>query len=211
MPSADLPKLAREFTGKIRSVLDSTVCDGSHLAAIVRDSNLVLVGHGLSSRSLESKPFAVRTKRGRPRCWLDIQFRLCLDDERSYLTVLSSFFGIYADAGARECLCHFDHERGKKGYPEAHVQVHGESAALASLLDSKRGLDRLHFPVGGRRFRPILEDVIEFLIAEGLANGRDGWENVIRAEREAYYRIQLRAAVRRDPEIARQALADSPR
>ena len=67
-------------------------------------------------------------------------------------------------------------------------------------------LHRLHFPAGGRRFRLTLEDVIEFLVAARLASGRQGWADVVAAEREEFYRIQLRAAVRRDPETARDVL-----
>lgn len=107
----------------------------------------------------------------------------------------------------------FDYERNKRGYPEAHLQVYGQSAALAAWdagPSGKRGLERLHFPVGGRRYRPILEDVIEFLVTEQLADGREGWPDVIEAERREYRRIQLRAAIRRDPETARAAVADLP-
>jgi hypothetical protein len=57
--------------------------------------------------------------------------------------------------------------------------------------DQAAPLDRLHFPVGGRRFRPILEDVIEFLIVERLARARDGWADVLSQERDRYYGIQL--------------------
>jgi hypothetical protein len=72
----------------------------------------------------------------------------------------------------------------------------------------RRELERLHFPTGGRRFRPILEDVIEFLIVEGLADSRDGWKDVLRAHRQAYWRIQSRAAIRRDPQIALDAVRE---
>jgi hypothetical protein len=51
--------------------------------------------------------------------------------------------------------------------------------------------------------------VVEFLITESLAVPRDeGWRDVLRAEREAFQRIQLRAAIRRDPETARATLED---
>ena len=68
-------------------------------------------------------------------------------------------------------LVPFDYERGKSGYPEAHLQVYGESAALAAWKGTpkSRQLARLHFPVRGRRYRPTLEDVVEFLIAKELA------------------------------------------
>jgi hypothetical protein len=67
-------------------------------------------------------------------------------------------------------------------------------------------MHKLHFPVGGRRYRPSLEDVIEFLIVERLVDARDGWQTVLAREREAFRRLQLRAAIRRDPETTMSAL-----
>ena len=76
-------------------------------------------------------------------------------------------------------------------------------------MPKTRQLDRLHFPVAGRRYGAALEDVVEFLITEGLAAPRDeGWKDVLRTEREKFQRIQLRAAIRRDPEAAREVLKD---
>jgi hypothetical protein len=127
--------------------------------------------------------------------------------------VVASYFSIHAADDERSPLCHFDYERSKSGYPEAHLQVFGESAALTAWEGDpfgRRGLGRLHFPMGGRRYRPILEDVIEFLVAEGLAEARDGWRDVIEAERHEYQQIQLRAAIRRDPDTARSAVAALP-
>ena len=50
---------------------------------------------------------------------------------------------------------------------------------------------------------------MEFLITEGLAVPRDErWEDVLRAEREAFQRIQLHAAIRRDPDAGREVLKD---
>jgi hypothetical protein len=63
-------------------------------------------------------------------------------------------------------------------------------------------VEHLHLPVGGRRFRPSLEDVIEFLIVERIASPRDGWEAALNASRDAFLERQLRAAVRRKPESA---------
>jgi hypothetical protein len=209
--AADLPKLARDFAARIQRVLNATVCDGATIsAAVSRDPRIVAVGHGLGKASLETKLVPVCVGRRKPQCWLDVSFRLCLDDPGQYLAVVASFFGIYATDTSRSCLCHFDYERGKDGYPEAHVQVYGDSAALVGWggQSQPRQLDRLHLPVGGRRFRPALEDVIEFLIVEKLAEARKGWTDVLRDERCDYHRIQLRAAIRNDPETARQALKD---
>ena len=174
---------------------------------MVYEPGVVLIGYGLSKSKLRTARFPVSSR----HCWLDVGYRLCLDDSGNYLAVAASFTSIYAGDDDKSCLCRFDYERGKHGYPEAHLQVYGESRALASWggTPRTRQLDRLHFPVGGRRFRPTLEDVVEFLITEELAIPRDeGWKDVLRAEREAFQRIQLRAAIRRDPETAREALQD---
>jgi hypothetical protein len=208
----DLPRLARDFAGSIQDLLNKTVCDGLNINAVVHQSRPeVFVGRGLTKQSLESRRFPVRRGRGITWCWLNLSFRLSLDTELAYLTVVSSFFGVYAEDAETSCLCHFDYERNKAdGYPEAHLQVFGQSAALEAWGGriSSRGLDRLHFPVGGRRFRPCLEDVIEFLVAEKLATARDGWEQVIGESRQGFQRHQLRAAIRRDPETARQMLQE---
>lgn len=209
---ADLLRLARDFAGTVQRLLNTTVCEGMRIPAVVsQDPNVILVGYGLRNTSLVTEPFPVHLGRRKPQCWLDVSFRLCLDDAGRYLAAVASFFGIYANDDEHSCLCHFDYEREKPGgYPEAHLQVYGDSAALAAWggQPQTRQLDRLHFPVGGRRFRPTLEDVIEFLIVEKLADTRDGWKDVLKRERQEYQRIQLRAAIRRDPETARQAVSD---
>jgi len=211
---ASLPGLAREFAAKITHLLNTTICTGVRIAAVVSaDPNVILVGHGLTRSSLVTECFPVRLGQGKPRCWLDVGYRLCLDEAGDYLSMLASFVDIYAADDDRSGLCHFDYERGKQGYPEAHLQVYGDSTALANWENGpspKRGLDRLHFPVGGRRYRPILEDVVEFLVTEQLADARDGWDEMVEAGRREYHQIQLRAAIRRDPQTARDAIAGLP-
>lgn len=111
---------------------------------------------------------------------------------------------MYADEQGDAGLCYYDFEREKDRYAAAHLQVEGEAPALDVLpgCRSRRDLHKLHFPVGGRRYRPCLEDVIEFMINEGFADGRLGWTDVLKAERDAFLMNQLRAAVRRHPEVA---------
>jgi hypothetical protein len=208
--TADLDGLARGFAERMQDVLNKTVCDCVHLPAVTRPNATVLVGCGLSKDTFTTEPFRVGLRKRRPQCWLDVFFRLCMDGSGNYLTVTTSFFGIFAADDEKSCLCHFDYERDKAhGYPEAHLQVHGDSSALASWKSQqKKPLAKLHFPVGGRRYRPTLEDVIEFLIVERLADPREGWEDVLNTQRRDFQRIQLRAAIRRDPETARQAITD---
>jgi hypothetical protein len=65
----------------------------------------------------------------------------------------------------------------------------------------------LHFPVRGRRYRPALEDVIEFLVVEKLA-GRDQAGRRYSARRDDFRWRHLRAAIRRDMVTAWQAVQD---
>jgi hypothetical protein len=97
---------------------------------------------------------------------------------------------------------------GRHRRSAAHVQIHGSSEELAyiqGLYGSRplRGLASFHIPVGGRRFRPTLEDFIEFLWAERLIpTVHDGWQDVLQHHRTEWLRRQLRAAVRSDPSTA---------
>ena len=209
----DLRQQARDFASVLAALLNGTVCDGITIQAYVYKPTHVLVGHGLSKDTLEVKPFRLLVGQGKPHGWLEISYRLCHDDEGQYLTVHSSYVGVFANDKERSLLCHVDYERDKThGYPEAHLQVEGESAALATwrLTDGTRNRDLrdLHFPVGGRRYRPALEDVIEFLVMEKLAAGRPGWKSVLDESRDGFRKRQLRAAIRRDLETAKQAVKD---
>ena len=95
-------------------------------------------------------------------------------------------------------------------YPEAHFHLHGESDALRRVLllcgRTKNKPDDLHIPVGGRRFRPCLEDVIEFCVLERLVTPRERWQAVLNDSRGRYYEKQLEAAVRQDPSRAADVL-----
>jgi hypothetical protein len=207
---ADLERLARDFATTVQGLLNQTICKDIRIAAVVSpDPNVVLVGYGLGRASLLTERFPVGIKGRKPLCWLDVQYRLCLDDKSQYLTVVASFFGIYAADSDQSCLCHFDYEREKTGgYAVSHLQVEGTSEALAAWGDPKRTLGRLHFPAGGRRYRLTLEDVIQFMITEELADARPGWLDFLEAEREKYRRIQLRAAIRRDTGTAADVLRE---
>ncbi|MFC0865012.1 hypothetical protein ACFHYQ_22215 [Sphaerimonospora cavernae] len=167
-----------------------------------RRRNEVIVGRGLSRTGLAGEPFPLCVGVGSPvRAWMELSFRFCYDPEGEYLTVLSSFIAIYGDPDGKFCLCHFDYERDKAdGYPEAHIQVYGDSPVLrmrgGDLLE--RGLQRLHFPAGHRRFRWCLEDVVEFLVIEGIVPGKPGWQRAIEPGRSRFHEMQLKAAIRRD-------------
>ncbi|WP_157034975.1 hypothetical protein [Actinocatenispora sera] len=124
-----------------------------------------------------------------------------------------STFSVYAGPDEDDPVFHYDFERNKQGYTEAHLQVLGENAPMTQVMRElcsrkQKLLGDLHFPVGGRRFRPSIEDLIEFLIEEELAKPKLGWRNVLDRSRAKFQEIQLRAAIRQNPGVALSALVD---
>jgi hypothetical protein len=95
--------------------------------------------------------------------------------------------------------------------PSAHIQVHGHRGALSHLLSqaghaTPHDMSALHIPVGGHRFRPCLEDFIQFLIAECKFDSKRQWRSQVEAGR-ARWRLRQAAAVSRDvPEVAARVL-----
>lgn len=207
--SGDLVAQASQFANEVQDLLNKTVCNGAIVTAVVAwDSelkqNVVIVGTKLAG-GLVANPVPVSTDGKKAKCWIEVQYR-CDVDERGYLRVLTSYFGIYGEG--RVLLCHYDYERTKEGYPAAHVQIEGVCPALDALPGDHTAeqLAKLHFPVGGRRYRPTIEDMVEFLVNEGFAAGRRGYQKVIDEHRERFHEIQLKAAIRRKPDIARAVL-----
>jgi hypothetical protein len=126
--------------------------------------------------------------------------------------VVSSFVSLCSDKDLDSELLHYDYERGKAdGYPEAHVQVCASTPVWETFAQGRSlgdlPLAKLHLPVGGRRYRPTLEDIIDFLVTENLADGHPGWTEQVALGRTRFLERQLGAAVRRHPEVARKALA----
>lgn len=60
-------------------------------------------------------------------------------------------------------------------------------------------MESLHVPVGGGRFRPCLEDVIEFLVVECRFDSQEGWRAAVQTGREQWRRTQTRTVVRDSP------------
>jgi hypothetical protein len=77
---------------------------------------------------------------------------------------------------------------------------------LKAVGRPKDDLSKIHLPVGGRRFRPALEDVLEALIDERIVSGSPIWRDVLNESRDEFRRRQLKAAIRREPDVAAAAL-----
>jgi hypothetical protein len=193
--------------------LNGTVTDGIRLGTAVHRPDLVIIGRNISKERLAGELIPLRLGRKAPGAYLRVNLTLEMDDPGTYLAVARSSIAIYADEDGRHMLCHYDYEREPThGYPDPHFQVEGDSQALRGIAERRplaaSSLREVHFPVGGRRFRPTLEDVIEMLVAEGIAEPRDGWKDVVTVHREAWREKQLKAAVRKWPHWAAECLTE---
>ena len=216
-PSAALPgrppslrEQAGDFADRTSDLLNRTVADGIRIRAVLQhDGQVGWTGYGISKeRPSPGRGIPLTVTAARPRCFLHVMHTLV--QAYGVLITDQSSFGLYLDQDLNGCVFHYDYARYPGNpYPAAHVQVDATSTAFDELcgrLGRDAELARLHFPVGGRRFRPCLEDVVEMLIVERLAVGRDGWEQAIEEHRTWFRRIQLKAAVRDDPEAVREEL-----
>ncbi|WP_240649499.1 hypothetical protein [Streptomyces sp. Z26] len=67
-------------------------------------------------------------------------------------------------------------------------------------------LSEMHLPVGGHRMRPALEDVLLFLQREFAIDTAQGWRAVLDEHLCNWRDLQLKSAVRDNPEAAAEVL-----
>lgn len=133
-----------------------------------------------------------------------------MDTTGQYLAVEESTYDLFAEVD-RAPLLRIHYRRYQQSEPAAHIHVHGHRGALSHLLsqtghESPHEMASLHVPVGGARFRPCLEDFIQFLVCECLLDAEAGWRAHVDAGRERW-RLRQAAVVARDaPEVAARVL-----
>ncbi|WP_156371460.1 hypothetical protein [Nocardia arizonensis] len=162
-----------------------------------------------------------------PLLRLEVSFQCVWDGPKKFLAVERSKIHVFTCDGTQPLFRYEFDKRTSDRLPSAHIHFHGEHAELERAMSEcgestqrakkrrngkvKFGLPDLHFPVGGSRFRPALEDVMEMLIEEfGITP--HGGQSVAAARkqladaRERWRRLQLATVVRDAPEVAAEAL-----
>lgn len=211
MKQGRLNSRAREFANELSGLLNRTICHGIRITAVTEAGrNVAQIGYNIKADDLVTQAIPLGTSKAEPRAYLLVSYTLMEDDDPRYMRVETSVLGVSLDSGLNDLLFHYDYERNKvDGYPEAHVQIpmrHEHWDTLKERCGQSQSFGQLHLPVGNRRYRPTLEDVVEFLIVEGISPGATGWEDAILEGRTGFERRQLRAAIRRNPDAAREML-----
>lgn len=158
-----------------------------------------------------------RSTSGSPIGYLTFRYNLGLDRTGKYLKVWRSDFALYSVV-SRQPLVRLEYDAEMRTAPKAHWQFHGERGDFTHLLTlggqpksgaetSYKALSALHFPVGGDRFRPGLEDFLQFLVSECGVRAKAGWESAILNGRLRWRVLQAKSAAR----DFQQEVADSLR
>lgn len=219
--SAPLVEQARKFAGELTATVRAISPDAHAFAAKATENS------GQTGRVFVRQD---------PASGIDLHvdgaalFRLTVavdcsrDSSERFLAVDRSAVIVRAVHGSSEPLFRYDYERRNTGGQAcSHIQVHAHRDAFSHLMatcgrssmrarrraDGNRlpQLSDLHFPLGGHRFRPCLEDVLQMLVDEFGIDAPEGALDALADGREGWRRLQLAAAVRDAPETAADALA----
>ncbi len=213
MKKTSLQDHARPFAQDLSELLNSTVTDGISISATTIHREQVLLGREVGRNSLEPKPIPLSRNRNRANVYLMYTHWCVLDDDDTHLATLISTMNLHnsEEISNESLLLGIDYTRNPKNdFPRAHIHVAGERDDLDAIyLGSSRKhrtLRQLHLPVGGSRYRPTLEDLLEFVILEKMAKPHEKWEQAIAKHRDRWENLQLRAAVRSNPTEAAEEL-----
>lgn len=220
MTGQTFQRSVQQFVDTLNGIVaDSLDTDGRFAAEVARDGEQAFVE---VSKIGSARPPGLPLLRSLddpevPVLFLHAQYTVETGTASDHLRVRSSSVGLWGDVtGGRKrprpiVRVEYDRGRLRPGMAASHVHLHANSPELAWIYGSSAqaapDLHALHFPAGGRRFRPTLEEFLLFLDRERLfTDWRDGWKSTLIRSLEAWERLQARATARQFPGEAADAL-----
>lgn len=215
----ELEQAAKEFAGQLERSLSAFADEDVELDVDVLGNTCIVTN--------SDKEVCVKVKRG-ASLTLTVRYKCSWDSASSYLKVLKSSVAVVAGPVAEsDPLFRYEYVHDQKNdLPASHIHVHAHRdqftriMTLASLDKKKRSGDgeqkeieasrmaKVHFPTGGHRFRPTLEDVLQLLEVEFNVQPGPYWQKVLRENRAQWRRQQTGAAVRDCPSEAARVLEE---
>jgi hypothetical protein len=219
--TAALRKAAEDFADELNTTLGSALpdCPSFHAVQLSAVKMSVTTYDGVRVDSPVRISLFID---GEPTIGLDVRFRCTWDSAGQYLAVDTSSFKVYA-TGINDPLFRVEYDRPSTSWPPgAHFHVHGHRNEIAWLQRlSERGrpgektakmqaprMAEVHFPVGGHRMRPGLEDLLWILAEELDIDLKPGGKQVLADAVKRWRERQLAAAVRDRPDVAARVLTD---
>ena len=208
----DLDSKAGAFAQEVSELLAATL-PGEHAVAIEqKPPAYVLRTSSDGGRSIGDIPLRID---GQDRACAFFFVRMSLRPDRTgrHLAVANS--ALWLRGPDRRPIVRLEFVEDARRFPVCHWQFHGENFELDRVLqtarpDSKaaRNLSALHYPVGGVRMRPGIEDFLQFLIQECGFESVPGWRKPVEASRADWRIRQTKAMVRDAPRAAAKSLAE---
>lgn len=204
---------AREFGDHVGDLLSRTLPNAPGALVSVVGDKLRLTPHGQTvdenGREHGGVPLCVNDVQ---LAWLRVNYLLRPDRMQQYLAVAGSKYWVVSKK-ERSPLFRYDYRYEAATEPHSHIQLHAERGAVSHLLTrtghtSPHDLSTLRFPTGGSRFRPGLEDVLQFLIGDCGFDCLDGWKTAVKEHRARWRAIQTRAAARAMAQEAAEQLRE---
>lgn len=206
--TADLAEQVAAFAAKLDSLVEECLPNSPGVEVSVFGDRYGVTPLGQTEKR-GGIPLSVK---GDVLAWLRFNYFCRLDISNQYLAIDTSKVWIVAAVDSTP-IFRFEFLYEADWVPHSHIQVHGHRGALSHLL-SKAGhpaphdMAALHLPTGGARFRPNLEDVIQFLITDCSFDHREAWRQAVERERAEWRVIQTRAVVRAMADVAADQLLD---
>lgn len=203
-----LEEQARRFSDKVGHLLRACFPDAPGMIVTELDERVRIHPEGQTPRA-GGVPLRANALE---LAWLRVHYSCRLDHVERYLAVDAASFWVVSTKD-RSPLIRFEYKYQSRTAPHAHIQLHGERGALTHLLtrcghNRAHEMSALHLPTGGPRFRPNLEDVIQFLIDDVGVDAVDGWLDAVHERRAEWRSIQTKAAARAMAHDAAEALRE---
>ncbi len=213
---ANIEKKAGEFAAQVNHTLKAFLgCEEDLMHVDASGSRVVVKTVNAAGLTLNVE--------GKPVFRLGAKYYCELNEANTYLAVQQSVFTVFHFARTEPILRYDFLREPRGGVPSAHINMHTESEALIEAMQdagknkrterrkangSPTRASQLHLPLGGPRFRPALEDVLEMLVVEFAIDGAKGWKESLREGRSLWRDTQLRAAVADNTGAAAEALEE---
>jgi hypothetical protein len=215
-----------DFAKTIENLLVQTVARNARLELVNYGDGTCLI-EAATSGSLRGRTVALdsggKFSDGQPMLGLKVRYRMGLNESGSNLHVRDSVLALVLLASKPRPIFRIEFDRlgglEPGSLPQrnhsrhaAHLHIHAMSTDIGYSRGARHrtaltSVDKLHFPLGGRRFRPSLEDFIDFLQLEAFIDPLDSEQNeTLNSSRNRWLSLQLISAVRADRETATLAL-----